>query len=413
MIMKYLDKIQEILKSESIDAWMLITQENRDPFFTKFIAPNTSILTVAIVTQDEFHVFAHSLEKELIQHYIDDESCITIYSRLGDNTLMNCLNRFFTKHKNISTIALNYTTMTDVMTDILGHGFYSYFTSNLIDSVTSISLKSFISAEKIIYALIDSKSVDELEKISIAAERALNILMAAFSKVKSGMTELELVEIVHHITEETREDFFKEQKNRITEESYSWEEECCPIVLTGSSFLKGGHALSTDKVIEKGSTVYFDFGVCLTFSDGSKWSSDIQRTGYVLKDGETEPPKEIKQRFRDIIDSISEGINSLKVGMQGFEVDKIVRSYLTMRGYPNYDHATGHAIGQEAHNPGTNFTITDSDTGGLKVQPNGTYTIEPRIPVENGVSIEEMVTVSPDNIVRTLCSRQTDIILIK
>jgi Xaa-Pro aminopeptidase len=313
----------------------------------------------------------------------------------------------------LKTIALNYTTMNDINTDIIGYGFYKYYTNLLSDSIDFIQSSSFFSAENIIYALIDRKETDEIHKMRVAAVRAEEILMMVFTKIKCGISEIDLIELAHTITKETREDFLKGQNGFVVEETYSWEEEACPIVLAGKSFLKGGHALSSDNKIVKGNTVYFDFGVCLTFNDGSKWSSDIQRTGYYLKDDETEPPKYIQDRFRHIIESITLAINNIKIGMYGYEVDELVRNYLVSKDYPSYDHATGHAIGESAHNPGTNFTTTKSGTGLLKVQPNGTYTIEPRIPLENGVSIEEMILVSESGSVETLCKRQDTIILIK
>lgn len=406
------DKIFETLKTENIDAWMLINDGNKDPYYSKFVAPNTSVISVAIITQNEVTIFVSSLEKELIEYYVNNAT-ILVFSRKEKNTLNDLLINFFNENPNINTIALNYTTMNDVSVDTLGHGFYKYYTDLLIDNVHRITASNFVSAETIIYALIDSKNDEDIKKMEIACNRALNILDTAFKEIHAGMTELDVVELTHKITMRTRELFLNNYQGEIVEETYSWEEENCPIVLTGKSFEKGGHALSSNTIIEKGNTVYFDFGVTLTFSDGSSWSSDIQRTGYVLNDDETTAPILIQNRFEDIIDSISIGINNIKVGMKGCEVDKIVRNYLIDKGYPTYDHATGHAIGEMAHNPGTNLTSSEKGTGGLKIQPNGVYTIEPRIALENGVSIEEMVVVRKNGQIETLCPRQTSIILIK
>lgn len=405
------DKIFDILKEEEIDVWLIITDGNKDPYYSKFIAPNTSVISIALFTQNDVTIFVSGLEKELVQHYVKGAN-ILLFSSKKNNTLSDLLVDFFLKHPQLKKIALNYTTMNDVNVDTLGYGFYKYYTDLLINKVPYITHNSFVSAETIIYALTDSKNDKDIDKMKIAAQRALDILNLAFKKIKPGMTEIELVQLTHHITEHTRAEFLSNFEGVVIEETYSWEEENCPIVLTGKSFEKGGHALSTNTVIKKGNTVYFDFGVTLTFSDGTSWSSDIQRTGYLLKDEEQDAPKEIKKRFDDIINSITLGIENIKIGMRGYEVDKIVRTYLIEKGYPSYDHATGHAIGELAHNPGTNLTSSEKGTGGLKIQPNGVYTIEPRIALENGVSIEEMVAVRRNGIVETLCSRQNDIILL-
>lgn len=408
--MKSWKNVFEILKEEEIDAWLIITDGNKDPYYSKFIAPNTSVISIALFTQADVTVFTSGLEKELIQHYVK-EANILVFSHKKNNTLDDLLIDFFIKHPHLKKIALNYTTMNDVSIDTLGYGFYKYYTDLIINNIPYITHNSFVSAEAIIYALIDSKDDQDIDKMKIAAQRALDILNLAFKEIKPGMTEIDLVELTHRITEQTRAEFLSKFKD-ITEETYSWEEENCPIVLTGKSFEKGGHALSTNTQIQKGNTVYFDFGVTLTFSDGTSWSSDIQRTGYLLNDGEQDAPPEIKKRFEGIINSITLGLKNIRVGMRGYEVDKIVRTYLVEKGYPTYDHATGHAIGELAHNPGTNLTSLEKGTGGLKIQPNGVYTIEPRIALENGVSIEEMVVVKKNGIVETLCSRQDHIILL-
>lgn len=51
-----------------------------------------------------------------------------------------------------------------------------------------------------------------------------------------------------------------------------------------------GHSHATDKVIQGGDVIQIDFGVKLY----DIWVSDIQRFGYVLKDGETEAPADIQ-----------------------------------------------------------------------------------------------------------------------
>lgn len=407
--MKSIEKIQSILKRECIDAWMLVQDEQRDPYFDKLIAKNVTILTVAIITQGDFIVIGHSLEKELIEHYVDPHK-LAIYSRTGDHTLSNLIIDYLNENQHVKSIALNYTTMNDIQTDIIGYGYYQNFASIINRCTANLEI---VSAERIIYALTDGKEPEDLKKMEIAAKRASDILMAAFPLIKCGMSEIDLIELVHSITEKSRLEFLEAHNGYVVAEEYSWEAEACPIALTGKSFLKGGHALSSNTPVEKGNTVYFDFGVKLTFADESKWSSDLQRTAYFLKDEESEPPVIIKERFQAIIDAISLGMTSIKVGMRGYQIDEVVRNFLTSKGYPSYDHATGHAIGENAHNPGANFTMTPTGSGLLQIQPNGVYTIEPRIPLENGVSIEEMIVVREDGSVGTLCDRQQEIILIR
>ena len=78
-------------------------------------------------------------------------------------------------------------------------------------------------------------------------------------------------------------------------------------------------------------------------------------------------------------------------GFQDDKIDAIVRNLILNAGYPDYNHATGHAIGQEAHGLGAILGNKGSSTSALKIQSKGVYTIEPRIAISNGGSVEEMI----------------------
>ena len=134
--------------------------------------------------------------------------------------------------------------------------------------------------------------------------------------------------------------------------------------------------------------------------------------GYTLKRCENDAPLEIKKVFNCLYESIDLGIKNAKPGVKGYEIDRIVRNNIIKSGYPNYNHATGHPIGELAHNPGTSISPQGHKRSSLNLQENGVYTIEPRIQIENGGSIEEMVLVTKAGGV-TLCKRQEKIYLIR
>jgi len=393
--------VQNLLKINNIQSWLLITAENGDPFFNKIISPNTMGLSVALITANSVNVFVHSLDADNIVKTNYDR--VHVYN--SKVSIEELLGQMIQKLR-IKEFALNYTTIGDANVDKLGHGTYLKFTK-LIKK--HISTATFISAEKLIYGIYDIKSEEELSKMSICARRANEILLTAFKKIKVGMSEKQVVEMTQELLDE-KPKYFKEAG--VIKETFSWEKNFCPIVLTGRSFLKGGHAVSSDQLIEKGNTVYFDFGVKLTFIDGTSWSSDIQRTGYVLRDEESIAPDEIQERFDIIKNSITEGIEKATPNMKGFELDKIVRDYVKIHANVDYDHATGHAIGESAHNPGAVIANRATGLAAMNIQENGVYTIEPRIPVENGVSIEEMVVIKSGGKSYTLCTRQTELIYI-
>ena len=97
--------------------------------------------------------------------------------------------------------------------------------------------------------------------------------------------------------------------------------------------------------------------------------------------------------------------------MKGYELDEIVRKEILSAGYPDYNHSTGHAIGESAHNPGALIGTRERKLAKLRVQPKGVYTLEPRIPISNGGSIEEMVVFTNKG-GEPLCEPQKELYLI-
>ena len=168
----------------------------------------------------------------------------------------------------------------------------------------------------------------------------------------------------------------------------------CPVVLTGTNLKKGGHSCASERKFMPGDTIYFDFGVKITLKNDKQYSSDIQRMGYALKKGETSAPEPIQRVFDTLVDAINMGMQKCTPSAKGYEIDECVRGYIMHKGYLSYDHATGHPVGQTAHSPGTSLSAKGHKRSSLFLQENGVYTIEPRIQIENGGSVEEMIMVT-------------------
>ena len=220
------------------------------------------------------------------------------------------------------------------------------------------------------------------------------------------MTEKEIAELTKKELE-TKPEYFK---NIVDEEGFSWGEPC-PIVLVGKNLKLGGHTSPGDTILKKGDTIYFDFGVKLTIN-GKKYCSDIQRMGYVLKDKEENAPKEVQDVFDTLVYAIEEGRKLAGNNIYGYQVDELVRGIILDKGYPDYNHGTGHAVKDTCHAVGTRLSrkgIFDTDR---LLQDTGIYTIEPRIMIENGGSIEEMIIVKGDR-AEFISPRQTELYLIK
>ena len=101
----------------------------------------------------------------------------------------------------------------------------------------------------------------------------------------------------------------------------------------------------------------------------------------------------------------------MRPGIKGYVIDNIVRGEILKNNYPDYPHATGHPVGKEVHGGGALISIKTGKRANLKLVENGIYTLEPRVDIENGGSIEEMILVTKDGGI-PLCNLQNELYLI-
>jgi Xaa-Pro aminopeptidase len=137
-----------------------------------------------------------------------------------------------------------------------------------------------------------------------------------------------------------------------------------------------------------------DFGVR---KDG--YCSDLQRTWYFLRPGETRAPEAVQRGFDTIVEAIREAGKALRPGLTGAEIDDVARGYITARGYAEYPHGLGHQIGRVAHDGGGGLLPRWERYGNtpfLRVEEGQCYTLEPRLTVDgHGVATcEEIVAVT-------------------
>ncbi len=385
--------------------WFMYNAENSDPYFSKFITNKTIVPSVAIVSHKKIFLITHSLDYDNIKD-LDGE--VIIYS--NENSLVQNIEKILKTLGFPENIYLNYSDKLDAITDVLGYGTYRFLHDN-ISKIYQNAFKTALtlrSADEIIYSLMSKKSEEDIKYLKIAANRALNILSTAFKKIKIGMTEKQIAVLVHNIFK-TKPAHFKTYK--IIHEEFAWEKEQCPIVLVGPNLSKGGHCAAGNEKLKPGYTIYFDFGVKITLADGQKYSSDIQRMGYALKLGEHRAPEDVQHIFYTLVEAVELGIQNCTPEKKGYEIDEIVRNHIIKNGFPNYNHSTGHPIGELAHSPGTSLSPKGHKRAELYLQENGVYTIEPRIQIKNGGSIEEMVLVTKNGGV-PLCTPQKKLYLI-
>lgn len=396
------DKIKKSVPCGGV--WIMYSCEGSDPYFKRFVSNKTIVPAISLVSNDAIILLVHSLDEDNIKDFAGKK---VVYD--GKKPLHKEINEILMSMGMPRNIYLNYSDNMDAVTDVLGHGIYKF----LHDNIAALYRKNnrpieFNSADTIIYRLLEQKTEEDIKYMSICANRALEIIKSVFRKIKPGMTEKHIFSLFHEVFK-NKPAYFKTYG--IVNEEFAWEENVCPIVLVGPNLAKGGHSSPSDEVLQPGHTVYCDFGVTIYLDDNRKYASDLQRMGYVLKPNEKTAPQQVKDVFDTLVTAISLGIKNCTPEKRGYEIDSVVRNYILDKGYPDYNHSTGHPVGQTAHSPGVSLAPKNSKRSHMQLQENGVYTIEPRIQINNGGSIEEMVLVTKDG-GKTLCQPQQELFLI-
>lgn len=144
------------------------------------------------------------------------------------------------------------------------------------------------------------------------------------------------------------------------------------------------HGRATDKVIVSGDFVTMDFGAVY-----GGYHSDITRTIVMGK---------ATDRQREIYGIVSHaqlaGVQAVRPGQTGREVDDMARTVITEAGYGAYfGHGLGHGVGLVIHED-----PRLSPAGEVVLEPGMTVTVEPGIylPEWGGVRIEDTVVVTTE-----------------
>jgi Xaa-Pro aminopeptidase len=290
-------------------------------------------------------------------------------------------------------IAVNYSEDSEIC-DGLTHGMYL----TLHGLLAGIGMaERLVSAEAIVSALRERKTEGELARIRAAVLQASEILQAAGSFIRPGVSESEIAAWM---------------QNKVRERGLelAWARRTCPSVFTGPD-TAGAHYAPGSRRVEAGHLVNIDFGVRV-----EDYCSDLQRTYYVLGPGERTAPDEVARGLATITSSIARAQEAIKPGVQGQAVDAIARAIVTAAGYEPFPHGLGHQVGRFAHDGTALLGPAWEKYAGKPFRPLASgmvFTIEPRltVPGHGIVTIEEMVQVTADGC-EWLSTPQQELILI-
>jgi len=383
---------KQILRELELDCWITFVREsqiNGDP-----VLP---FLVTADLTWHSAFIVAASGETTAIVGAYDAKTVEEIgawdrvegYVQGVKQPLQETLRRLDAR-----SIAVNYSEGSEIC-DGITHGMYLTL-RGILDEIGLA--ERIVSAERVVSALRERKSPLELEQTRRAIAETEAIFERVAAHIRPGITEQEIAAFMKSAVEERGLEL-------------AWEETVCPAVFTGPD-TAGAHYAPSERTVEPGHVLNMDFGVRV-----GGYCSDMQRTFYVLDEGESEAPPEVQRGFETIVRAVENSRRAMRPGVPGREIDAVARRIVTEAGYEEFPHGLGHQVGRFSHD-GTALLGPEWEKYAHKpLQPleqGMVFTIEPRLPVaERGVvTIEEMVVVTADG-AEYLSTPQKELLLIR
>lgn len=373
LVKEKVQQAKKLLKEFDIDCWITFLREsqiNGDPtlsflangdltWHSAFIFCNGGE-TVAIVGQYDVKAIEETGAYDRVIGYVEGIR----------KPLQEYLEEL--KPKNI---AINYSRSSEIC-DGLTYGMFL----TLYDYLDEIGLEDrLISAECIVSALRERKSETEISYMRTAINHTQEIFDLVATFIKPGVSEKQIAS------------FMKDEvKKRGL--GFGWDESVCPSVFTGPGGAEA-HYGPTDRVVERGHILNMDFGVRY-----NNYVSDMQRTFYLLNEGETKAPREVMKGFDTIVRAIQDAKDAIRPMKEPWLIDDVARQIIVNAGYDEFPHGLGHQVGIFSHD-GTSLLGPRWEKYAHKVyarlEEGMVFTIEPRltVPDRGVVTIEEMIVV--------------------
>jgi len=391
LIQEKVKQATELLREFGVDCWITFTRESEicgDPTLV-FLAPGH------VTWHSAFIVAADGRTRAIVGLY--DQKGIEetgAYDKVvGYVTGIKEPLLEYLKEVNPKTIAVNYSKTSEIC-DGLTHGMFLTLHEFLSEAGMADRL---LSAEKIVSALRERKSAAEIGWMKEAVRATEEIFDLVGRFIAPGKTENEIAAFI----------LGEAERRKLPT---AWGQATCPAIFSGPDTAQA-HYSPTGRTVEPGHVLNMDFGVKV-----EGYCSDMQRTFYVLKPGETAAPEDVMKGFRTIVKAVEESKKAMKPGVAGFEIDAVARSIIVGAGYAEFPHALGHQVGRFAHD-GTALLGPQWEKYAQKpfqkLEEGMVFTIEPRltVPGRGVATIEEMVVVTRDG-AEWMGRPQRDIILV-
>jgi Xaa-Pro aminopeptidase len=328
LVQEKLDQAPAILAEHGVDLWLTLVRETlltRDPCLDLVAGTYCAWQSAFLVSRSGERVAIVGRHDASSVEQLGAYSQVVGYDESIRPSLRETIERL-----DPGTIALNYSE-SDPAADGLTHGLWLVLQEALEGTPYADRL---ISSAPVVNALRGRKSPTEIARIRSAVEETEAIFAAVGGELRPGLNEIEIAERMR--AEVGRRGL-----------GYAWEPSHCPAVNAGPE-KDVGHSAPSELEARRGQLLHSDFGV-----QKDDYCSDLQRVWYLLDEGETEVPEDVRTAWDSLWASMDAGAEALRPGALGHEVDAAARESLVAAGYPEPKHALGHQLGRAAHDGGT------------------------------------------------------------
>ncbi len=335
-------KIREVIGKYNLDGFILFNSEYDNRANIQYLSNFTGSYCILLITKNDNYLITDS------RYYVqaEEESDFTLVKQV-ERSPWNILKKIIEENK---VFNLGYER------DKLSVDKYLFFME--LDNLKV--LKGF---DNLIIKFRAVKDEDELSKIRIASDIASEAFNNFYYKIKVGMKESELAAML-----------VQEMRMLGAEKPVKGH-----FVVASGKRGERPHGVFSDKEIENGDFITFDFGAVY-----KGYVSDVTRT---IGIGSVDD--KLVEIYNTVLTAQKKGIEIVDSTFTGEKLDSLVRKEIEDQGYGKFfTHSTGHGIGLEIHElPNINHTNKEN------LPVNSVFTIEPGIyyPGLGGVRIEDNV----------------------
>jgi Xaa-Pro aminopeptidase len=241
--------------------------------------------------------------------------------------------------------------------------------------------RQFVSSEPIVLSMLGRKFPDEIAAIERASLVTQTVLSEVLSPavVGSGTTAGAIADAIDE---------------RVTSRGME---------VAFSTIRVGGRSpagASRGEPVGRGDVLTIDCGVV-----HQGYHSDIQRTAYVLRNGESSAPGDIQAMWDVTLKAQEAATKALRPHSTGLAVDTAARKVVRAGGFEEFPHATGHSLGQRVHDIGPMLGPEWPGYGSLvyvRIECGQVFAVEPMVyaPVASQggtvrMGLEENVVIEP------------------